>query len=291
MANRIKLISCVLAGISLPLCGIAAFDWPVRNFNANKILPTFAQNRKQHFNTSLIFPEAEEVIATDNGKVKFVILEHQGESNWFESTLGNCVIIEHEGNLISVYGNLERRDAEDALQKKRIFSGENLGRAKNSAWSESENSLEFQIADTKDKAFLNPLVFMPRISSETPLLIDEITIENKLGRSYELASLKSVQAGTYRVYKRRRDNSPLHSSSVYVNGTELERIDKEALSQENNLLTISGQRMYNSASFFPDERREFLGQLLLLHGNNSVAIIIRDVSEKERTVLFTIQAY
>lgn len=291
MANKIKLLSCVLASIALPLCGIVAFDWPVKNFNANKILPTFAQNRKQHFNTSLIFPEAQEVISTDKGKIKLVILEHQGESNWFESTLGNCVIIEHEGNLISVYGNLEKRDAEDALQKERIFSGENLGSAKNSAWNESEGSLEFQIADTKGKAFLNPLVFMPKISSESPLLIDEITIENKFGRSYELSSLRSVQAGTYKVYKRRRENSPLHSSSVYVNGTELERINREALSQENNLLAISGQRVYNSVSFFPDEKREFLGQILLLHGNNSIAIVIRNVTEKERTVFFTVQAY
>ncbi len=291
MANRIKSLTCVLANVALSLCGLAAFDWPVKNFNANTILPTFAQNRKQHFNTSLVFPEAQEVIATDDGKIKLVILEHQDECNWFESPLGNCVIIEHEGNLISVYGNLERRDAEDVLQKERILSGENLGSAKNSAWNESEGSLEFQIADTKDKAFLNPLVFMPKISSETPLLIDEITIENKFGRSYELSSSKSVQAGTYKVYKRRRENSPLHSSSVYVNGTELERIDREALSQKDNLLTISGQRAYNSESFFPDERREFLGQILLLNGNNSISIIIRNVMEKERTVLFTVQAY
>ena len=72
---------------------------------------------------------------------------------------------------------------------------------------------------------------------------------------------------------------------------EHERINKDVLSQENNLLTISGQRTYNSVNFFPDERREFLGQIMLLHGNNSIAIIIRNVTEKERTVLFTVQAY
>ena len=199
--------------------------------------------------------------------------------------------MEHEGNLISVYGNLEKSGAEDALQKERFFSGENVGSAENSAWNESAGALEFQVADTKGKAFLNPLIFMPKLSSESPLLIDDITIENKLGRSYELSSLKSVQAGTYKVYKRRRENSPLQSSSIYVNGTELERIDRDALYQENNLLALSGQRAYDSVNFFPDEAREFLGQILLLHGNNSIAIVIRNVMENERTVLFTVQAY
>lgn len=289
--KRTKLFSCVLINTVLSICGTTAFDWPVKNFDGNKILSTFAQNRKQHFNASLVFPEAQEVIATDKGKVKLVILEHQGECNWFESTLGNCIIMEHEGNLISVYGNLEKSGAEDALQKERFFSRENVGSAENSAWNESAGALEFQVADTKGKAFLNPLIFMPKLSSESPLLIDDITIENKLGRSYELSSLKSVQAGTYKVYKRRRENSPLQSSSIYVNGTELERIDRDALYQENNLLALSGQRAYDSVNFFPDEAREFLGQILLLHGNNSIAIVIRNVMENERTVLFTVQAY
>lgn len=291
MLKQTRFLSCFLASAALSLCEAAAFDWPVNNFDGTQIQTTFAQNRKQHFNTSLAFPEAREVVATDEGKAKLVILEHQDECNWFESTLGNCVIIEHEGNLISVYGNLERSDAEDALQKERFSSGETVGSAEHSAWSETEGALEFQVADTKGKAFLNPLIFMPKLSSESPLLIDDITIENKLGRSYELSSLKSVQAGTYRVYKRRRENSPLQSSSIYVNGTELERIDRDALYQENNLLAILGQRAYNSANFFPDETREFLGQMLLLHGNNSISIVIRNVMENERTVLFTVQAY
>lgn len=266
-----------------------AFEWPARDFNGENLRATFAQNRSGRFNSSQIFREVDEVTATDNGRLTIVIFEHQDGAPWFESTLGNCAIVAHEDSLVSVYGNLDEKSADSSSKKRNIVSGTSIGKVGDSAWSDDPSSLEFQILDTSKKSILNPLMLMPRVSSMQDSALDGITLENRLGRVSELSSTRSIQTGTYNVYKIRRDLNPTYSSTIYLNGTELESIVKDTLKMENGLLAISGRRAYSADVFYPDSSREFLGRIVIPHGNNAVTITVRNNLEKERSLTYNVQ--
>lgn len=266
-----------------------AFEWPARDFDGENLRATFAQNRNGRFNSSQIFREVDEVTATDNGRLTIVIFEHQDGAPWFESTLGNCAIVAHEDSLVSVYGNLDEKSADSSSKKRNIVSGTSIGKVGDSAWSDDPSSLEFQILDTSKKSILNPLMLMPRVSSMQDSALDGITLENRLGRVSELSSTRSIQTGTYNVYKIRRDLNPTYSSTIYLNGTELESIVKDTLKMENGLLAISGRRAYSADVFYPDSSREFLGRIVIPHGNNAVTITVRNNLEKERSLTYNVQ--
>ncbi|MDE6720068.1 MAG: M23 family metallopeptidase [Treponemataceae bacterium] len=289
-----KMKACKKAALAVAAFFLAAefsraFEWPARNFSGENLNATFAQNRNGRFNSSQIFREVEEVTATDNGRLTIVIFEHQDGASWFESTLGNCAIVAHEDSLVSVYGNLDEKDADSFSKKQNIVSGTSIGKVGDSAWSDAPNSLEFQILDTSKKSILNPLILMPRVSSMQDSALDGITFENRLGRVSELSSTRSLQAGTYNVYKIRRDLNPTYSSTIYLNGMELETIVKDTLKMEGGLLAISGRRAYSAGVFYPDSSREFLGRIVIPHGNNTVTITVRNNLEKERSLTYNIQ--
>ncbi len=266
-----------------------AFEWPSRDFNGENLKATFAQNRNGRFNSSQIFREVEDVTVTDSGRLAIVIFEHQDGATWFESTLGNCVVIAHEDNLVSIYGNLDEQSADSFSRKQNVVSGISIGKVGDSAWSDTPDSLEFQIVDTSKKRFLNPLMLMPRISGMQDSALDGITLENQLGRVLELSSTRTLQAGTYNVYKIRRDLNPTYSSTIYLNGVELESIVKDTLGMENGLLSISGRRSYAAGVFYPDSSREFLGRIVIPHGNNTLTITVRNNLEKERSLTYNVQ--
>lgn len=267
-----------------------AFEWPARDFSGEGLRATFAQNRNGRFNSSQIFREVDDVVATDGGRLTIVIFEHQDGASWFESTLGNCAVIAHEDSLVSVYGNLDEESADSFSKKGNVVSGNPIGKVGNSAWSDdTANSLEFQIVDTSKKRLLNPLMLMPRVSSMQDSALDGITLENRLGRVSELSSTRSLQAGTYNVYKNRRDLNPTYSSTIYLNGAELESIVKDTLGMENGLLSISGRRTYAADVFYPDSSREFLGRIVIPHGSNTLTITVRNNLEKERSLTYNVQ--
>lgn len=287
--RSIKNAAIVAAAFFLAAGISRAFEWPSRDFNSENLRATFAQNRNGNFIPSQIFREADEVTATDGGRVTIVIFEHQDSASWFESTLGNCAIVAHEDNLVSVYGNLDAESADSFSKKQKIASGVMIGKVGDSAWSDIPNSLEFQIVDTAKKSVLNPLILMPRVSSMQDPALDGITLENRLGRVFELSSTRSLQAGTYRVYKNRRDANPAYGTTLYLNGTELESIVKDTLKMEEGRLAISGIRSYSADIFYPDSSREFLGRIVIPHGNNTVTISVRNNLERERSLTYNVQ--
>ena len=81
------------------------------------------------------------------------------------------------------------------------------------------------------------------------------------------------------------------SSSVYVNGAEVEKITKDTIKFENGKLALSGSQKYTSEDFFPTEDLEFLGRLLLPHGSNTVSITASDFYEKASGATYAISGY
>lgn len=270
-----------------------SFGWPVKNLDTEKMAPSFARNQRNRFNASLTFPNAQKAVAADNGKIIAVITEHQNDGDWFESPLGNAAIISHNDDLISVYANLDAKSALNLQEKFQVSDGQELGDIASSAWTENtqNGAMEFQIADTKAKTYINPLILMPRSIKPPRIYFDGVTIENQFGRSYNLATLRSVPAGPYTLYKKRQATVSPHRVKVYVNGTELEKISKEVLKWQDGKILIAGNKNYTSEQFYPSDDTELLGHVLLPHGVNTITITASDIHENSVTANYTISGY
>lgn len=288
--SAILILPCFIAGTGTGR-GLFAFEWPAKNLDADSFRPSFSQNRKGRYNASLLFTAAERAAATDSGKIIVVITEHQQDGNWFESTLGNALVLSHSDSLISVYGNLSEESAAALLEKNALDSGDEVGGAENSAWNEARGTLEFQIADTNEKTFINPMILMPRTQKPERILLDGIVLENQFGRSYNMRDLRSLPAGSYTLYKRHDARVIPFTSSVLVNGTELERISHSTLKSQDGALVLSGKDNYKSADFFPSKDLELLGHILLPHGSNIISVIAAGILENESTVNYSISCY
>ncbi|MBQ6028303.1 MAG: hypothetical protein IJL24_02090, partial [Treponema sp.] len=121
--------------------------------------------------------------------------------------------------------------------------------------------------------------------------LDGITIENQFGRVYNIASLRSIPAGQYTLYKKRQANISPHKVKVYVNGSELESISKEVLKWQDGKILIAGNKNYTSADFYPSDESELLGHVLLPHGVNTITITASDILENSVTANYTISGY
>lgn len=285
-----------IALLALPLAvtaAAAAFDWPVKNLDAEQNIMTFGQNRKNAFNASLTFPNAEAAEATDNGMIIGVISEHQGDGDWFESPLGNALIVSHDDELVSIYGNLSSQSAIDLQKVSNVKYGEVVGQIARSAWSQDpeEEALEFQISDSRAKTYLNPTILMSRAVKPKRLRLENISIENQFGRLYAISNLRSVPAGRYKVYKKRQSDTVAFKSEVYVNGSELDKITKDTIKNQDGVLRIIGSDAYSSEDFYPSEDLELLGRIFLPHGSNTVTITVYDIFNNASRATYNISGY
>ncbi|HBB15003.1 MAG TPA: hypothetical protein DCZ76_12125, partial [Treponema sp.] len=89
----------VAGTLAVTLLGTAAalfaFSWPQAQTNSDTFHSYFGQLRGGTISSSLIFKDNSEVKTADPGDILAVIDDHTEDYGWFESTLGNAVIIGH----------------------------------------------------------------------------------------------------------------------------------------------------------------------------------------------------
>ena len=177
-----------------------AISWPQ---NPTGFASSFAQLRGGTIGNSLVFEDSAEVHSADNGKVIAIISEHDDDTVWFESTLGNAVIVAHENQVCTVYANLDSKSIpEEISTADGIDSGTALGTAGDSAWHDTESGLEFQVLDIKNQTMLNPRLLLARPRAEPDkIAISNVTAVSTKGESFNFLVRRSLPAGTYRIYR------------------------------------------------------------------------------------------
>ncbi|MCQ2611071.1 MAG: peptidoglycan DD-metalloendopeptidase family protein [Treponema sp.] len=275
---------------------VFAFEWPLQDASTSKIHTYFGQKRSGTVSTSIVFSESGTAVSCEEGRVTITISEAPEDGDWFESTLGNAVIISHEGAFSTVYANLDADTLNKSFQSTpRIPSGTQIATTGNSGWQDSTSYLEFQVIDAEKKAFINPLILMPRSTNQPELSLSSIVLENKLGKRYEIANLTNIPAGAYTLYKKRQDVAVPYKTAVYVNGSESELIVYDAIRQnEGRLCAVKNGRenkYYNEKEIYPDEEFMRMGNVFLPHGKNTISVIATDFLGKEKIVRFSVNSY
>ena len=290
--NRLKKLPVIAVITGVCAFPLFTFEWPQENVSAEKFFSFFGQKRESTISNSLIFSESETAKSTDSGQVTTIITEHEDGFNWFESTLGTAVIVSHEDSLMTVYANLDTDELNPELLKNpEVIAGTELSTTGNSAWTESQSFLEFQIVDTKNKKYVNPLILMPRIGKEETLTLTGISLQNKFGKIYELDTQKNIPAGFYKVFRKRQSKAVPYKTSVLVNGAESERLSFDTLKQEENQLAVESQSYYIASELYPDDDKMLMGEIYLPHGKDTISLIITDFSGSEKSRIYNVTVY
>ena len=278
--------------LSLVIIPVFAYDWPQASVDSEKFHTFFGQKRVNTICHSLIFGESEVARATDDGEIGIVITEHEDGFNWFESSLGTCVVVNHEDSLVTVYGNLDTDEFNNTLyEAPRVATGTTLAPTGNSAWQESDSYLEFQIIDTKNKNYINPLILMPRIPQKDSLNVTGISLINKFGKVYDLETQKNIPSGVYKIYKNRQSKAVPYKTTVFVNGSESEIINYDTIKELDSELAVQGRNLYSHNELYPNNDLILMGELYLPNGKDTISIIVTDFSGKEQSRVFNLTVY
>lgn len=268
----------------LNMLNVFSFEWPQEINDKGKIIREFGQKQGDKFNQSLVFAFPQEVYSAEKGKI-ILRMENDGtDSGWFISPLGNALIITHEANLLTTYGNLEEIRIDKA--KTDVESHELLAFGGASGWQEGISSLEFQVADIEKKAAVNPEMLLPKLPLKNIVHVRNVIAVNKKGGQFELSKVKYLPAGSYYLY-RDIDFMPF-KTSVFVNGAAVETIQYDILLQMENKLCISGKRKYPLKEMYRGNEKQFLAEVVLSRGKNTISIIASDINGTERSALFTV---
>ena len=250
---------------------LSSFDWPQSDILADSFYAYFGQLRGGTINTSLIFSKNDEVKASDAGRILAVISEH-GDDELFESTLGNAVILQHQNDMLTVYGNLEESVQNNLSGETNIQKG------------------RFLVVDTRNQNYINPRILMPRIGSELELTIKNLEFMNKNGVSYNLLTTKTFYAGTYRIYRERQETSMPYKTSVYVNGALVDSITYETLLAKDGKICTNGKVNHPVKEVYPDKNKQLVAEFSLPKGHNTVTVIVANILGQEKTLTYNIDA-
>ena len=272
--KKILLIAAILlAGIT-----VFSFDWPQADVSKKSFTSYFGQNRGGILSTSVIFSEPEEVRAAEDGYITAIITEAQDDSVFFPSTLGTAVILAHNDELISVYGNLDPETLTIKNENEHtIDAGAIIASSGNSGYQENHGNLEFKIIDSKNKSAINPQVLMPRAEEELPLTLSGIMIVSKNNDYYDINTYKTYSSGLYKVYFKRNPIACPYKTSVSINGVIVDQLSYDMITQENNKLCIIGKKKYTDTDIFPNEDLQLLGEVMFTPGRATLGLSISDM--------------
>ena len=269
-----------------------AFDWPQEASSPDAFFSYFAQLRGGAFETSLIFRDNSTVKAAEDGVVAAIITEHGNDMGWFESPLGNAVILVHDDNFSTVYGNIDEESLNtDLLNGREVKAGTELGISGNSGWQNGQSCLEFQVLDLKSEASINPRNLMPHMRDELPLEIGRVTVRNEEGTSWDLANTRIIPSGRYSIYHSRQSVAVPYKTKIALNGATIETISYDRIKSPDGELCIYGNNSYSCEEVYPDQDRQLLGIVQLTKGSNTLSISIQDITGLEKKASYSLDIY
>ncbi len=266
-----------------------AFDWPQAEVTQNSYSSYFGQNRGELISTSLCFSEPAEIKAAEKGYILAIITEYNEDSDFFPSTLGTAVVLAHDDNLLSVYGNIDSETISLRDENEKIIdAGATIGSSGNTGWQSDNSHLEFQIIDTKNKSAINPMVLMPRSETELPLKLNGIYVENKNHDLFDINVYKTFSSGLYKIYQRRNVVASPYKTSVYINGVVVDQVSYDTIIQENNKICILGKKKYTSSDIYPNENLQMLGETMFTPGRATLGLSESDILGNQKQLNYNI---
>lgn len=289
MRINIKFFASVLIVFLFTILPIFCIDWPQDEVASDSFYSYFGQYRGGGISTSLVFASPSEIKAVDDGVLLAIISDYTDGFDFFPSALGTAVVLSHEGNLLTVYGNIDAENFSGKMTKNRmITSGTVFGTSGNSAWQDGASSLEFQVIDTKSENAINPRSVMPRVGKELSLDVGGVVLVGRSGDERNLLRERVVPAGLYRVYRNRQAVAVPYKTRVSVNGTTVDEISYGTISQNNMEVFVSGRKQYPLSLLYPNETRQLVGEANIAVGRNVLTVTLSDILGSGNSISWTV---
>ena len=128
---------------------------------------------------------------------------------------------------------------------------------------------------------------MPRIGKELPLTIKDVVAISKKGVSYDLATVKTMPSGVYTLYRERQETAMPYKTTVYVNGAIAESLSYDTLTEKDGRIAVSGKKNYDVNTVYPENDRQFLGEITLPKGKTQIIVVAADILGKEKQIVYT----
>lgn len=285
-----KIIGIILTISAMFSC--FAFDWPQDNVTKDSFSSYFGQNRGEIISTSIVFSKPSEVKAAEDGHVLIVMSEESDDSDFFPTTLGTSIILSHEDNLLSVYGNIDSENVINITDKNHeVKSGDVLGYSGSTGWQNENGNLEFEIVDTSNKTAINPKILMPRSQNELPLILAGVKLQSKNGTYYDINKTKTYEAGVYRIYIKKNHIVSPYKTTVAINGVTIDQITYDTISEENGKTCVTGKKKYTSDVIYPTPDLQLVGEANLTPGKATLSIYLGNILSKTKQSNFNITIY
>ncbi len=277
MEKKIKV--CIWFLVVVALVGgsfVLAFEWPQSPLQVNSL---FSEVRGDGFNTSVVFAMPGEVSVAENGKVIMTLENEQSNMGWFESPLGNAVIVAHRNEMLSVYSNLVNIKVNGISPD--VLIGDVIGVSGQSAWKDEGEGVGFQIIDTKMKTLINPVALMQESPQNRSAPIVGAVMVNRNNESFPMYNGASFKAGAYTLYMQRPEIGMIHNSSVTLNGEIIETISYDTLAQVDENLIVVGNKNYTYNEIYPNKGEMRLAEVLLSRGTNTIEVSLSNVGRTQ----------
>jgi hypothetical protein len=221
-----------------------------------------------------VYPIAE-------GEMVFTHEDRTGYST-LPSGLGNYAVLQHEGNIMSVYGHLQQGSIS---REKTIHTGTVLGKSGDSGASRGEN-LYLSLINIEEQEILNPIRHLIPYSPDIKApVIDSISVK----RDNALVPLEAVQ--TFKpgqavlcvtAYDTREDIDRVwkllpYKISVSRNGQEINSYSFESFSEYSGRLVLSPRKL-SFTDIFEGDWTFKLGAMDLFVGKNHIQVFVQDFS-------------
>lgn len=270
MKRFISILFCVFT-----FSTVFSLSWP-QNINLDDdefdFVATFAESRGYAFSYGVSFVKPDTVKATDKG-FPLITIKTSPDMGWFESTLGNAVIIAHDNDLMSIYGNLSSISI--SPKATRVDSGDLIGISGKSGYQENPMGLEFQLCDIQKKTVINPYLLLQRSTLAKTPLISSVVAVNKDGTEYDLSKVKTIPTGVYSIYKSQthsREN--ISQTMVTVNGIEIETITYDMMQHDNDHIFLQGSKPYSYSLMYPDSTKQLVTNTTFTKGKVLLSLTV-----------------
>lgn len=281
-------VAVVVFGGTMLLSG---WQWPMTNFDIDT---SFGEPENASVSPGLrLSSDSNEVVSAEDGELVFTARASRSPDS-IPYTLGDFVVLEHEGGFRSLYADLERRpDIDNPV----LEAGATLGTLGRST-PRGGGNLGFRVIDVRREAYVNPRSILPELDDVTAPRIEEVELfrggQRIWSSSMADAETQAVREGQAKLRARiydegenlYRDEVPPHSVTVLMNGQQEFSVSLETLSLHNGEVRFGGTRM-GTDLYGPDGRIR-LGTYEITPRTNLFEIIALDHAGNERVVSFEI---
>ena len=282
---RKKLCTAFLVLLAIPLL---AYQWPV---SGPVVVGTFAQNSFGGFLRGIsIVGRSPVVQPVERGELVFYSTGPGGAG--VPSVLGEFAVIEHQGNLRSVYGHLAL-DKELSEGGKTFFEAhDELGSVGDSGIAEGAQ-LFLSVRDLELEQTVNPCLILPPLEDRTRPVIRNATLKSG-NTEVTLPPQGGLPAGQWEISMDIFDEASVryfrptavYRVAVYVNGQETFQLAFDAIKDMAGIPRVYPSKDLSWNDVYAGDWRMRLGTVDLRRGMANIEVIVRDFAGNERTQSF-----